>query len=212
VPIGDAEGVVVLEIVEPAGMTLEVESRGERRMPVAVPLSGTPQRGYAIAGAPVVRPPSVRLSGPAHWLAAQESVATLPIVLTGHRDTIDVMQALVPPPFGRATPGSVLVTVRIEAEENRTIDVPIEVRGIRGELSANPNPAFVSVSWRGPRSEAAALGPADYRARVDAGRRGRGAWRLPVEVTGPGLAEAGSGPPGWGGATVRPESVQVVLH
>ena len=212
VPIGEAVGVAVLEIVEPASMTLEVEPRSERRVPVAVTLSGSPLRGFAIAGSPVARPASVRLSGPARWLAAQESVTTQPVLVAGQRDTIELMLALVPPRFGRVMPGSVLVAVRIEPEETRSIQVPIEVRGIRAELSASAEPAAISVAWRGPRSQAGRAGAGAYRARVDAGRRGRGEWRLPVEITGPGLGQAGAGSPGGGSAAARPESVRVILH
>jgi hypothetical protein len=206
VPLPGATGVSVLEILEPARMTLEVAARGDRRVPVVVTTSGVPLRGF-VAGEPVVRPPLVRLSGPADWLAAQDSVATQPIVLAGRRETIEVMQALVASPgFARATPGSVLVTVPIEPEETRRLSVPLEIRGIRGELRAEPQPAAITVTWTGPVSGADALDAGAYTARIDAGRKGRGEWLLPVEITGPGLG--GPRPV----AVARPESVRVVLH
>lgn len=206
VPLPGATGVTVVEIVEPERMSLAIEARGERRVPIVVPLSGAPLRGY-VAGEPVIRPAVVRLTGPAEWLAAQESVTTRPIVLTGRKESIEVTQAIAPPPsFAHATPGSVLVAVPIEPEETRTIQVPLEIRGIRGELRAEPKPASITVSWRGPRSRADALKSGDYTARIDAGRKGRGEWRLPVELAGPGLG--GPRPT----ATARPESVRVVLH
>lgn len=207
VPLEGAGDVAVVEIVEPARLALEVAPRAERRVPVRATLSGSPLRGYVVAGEPEVKPASVRLSGPAPWVAAQESIASRPIDVAGAKETIEVLEALAPlPAFARTSPGSVLVAIRIEPEETRTLRVPIEVRGIRGELRAEPRPAAVEVTWRGPRSVAEGLEPASFRARVDAGRRGRGEFRLRVELDGPGLG--GPRPT----ATATPESVQVVLH
>jgi YbbR domain-containing protein len=211
VPLAGATGVTVLEIVEPARMSLEIDPRGQRFVPVRARLVGSPARGFLVAGAPRIRPARVRVTGPATWLAAQESLATEPIVITGRKEALEVTQALVaPPPFAHAAPGSVLVAVTIEAEEVVSVRVPIEVRGIRSELRAEPQPGTVVVTWRGPRSLAGKVEGGTYRARVDAGRRGRGEWLLPVEVTGPGLS--GEATPGRTVASARPESTRVVLH
>jgi hypothetical protein len=209
VPLGDAEGVTVLEILGPGRITFAVDPRGERSVPVFAPLSGAPARGFVVSAPPLVRPAGVLVTGPAQWLAAQESVLTRPVAIAGRRESLSVMQPIVaPPPFARATPGSVLVVVPIEAEETVTVRVPIEIRGIRNELRAEPQPASVAVTWRGARGAAGAIQASAYRARVDAGGRGRGEWLLPVEIRGPGLGAGGERT----GATARPESVRVVLH
>lgn len=216
VPLAGATGVTVLEIVEPARVSLEVAARGERRIRVFVRTTGAPARGFIVAGEAIVRPATVRVNGPAPWLAAQESLFAQPIAVSGRRETLEVVQPLVAlPPFARAMPGSVLVAIPIDAEETRTVRVPIEIRGIRNELRAEPQPATIAVTWRGPRGAAAEIQASAYQARIDAGRRGRGEWLLPVEVSGPGLAGGGARNervPGRMGATARPESVRVVLH
>jgi hypothetical protein len=207
VPLAGSEGVTVLEILEPSRLVFAVDPRGERRIPVFAVTTGAPARGFVVSAAPSVRPEGVLVTGPAQWLAAQESVLTQPIAIAGRRESLVVMQPIVlPPPFARATPGSVLVSVPIDAEETVTVRVPIEVRGIRSELRAEPRPASIAVTWRGPRAGAGEIQASAYRARVDAGGRGRGEWRLPVEISGPGLAGARAP------ATSAPDSVRVVLH
>jgi hypothetical protein len=208
VPLEGAGGVTVLEIVEPR-LVLEVEPRGERSLPVFAPVTGVPARGYVVAGDPVVRPAVVRVSGPASWLARQDSLFVEPVAIAGRRESLVVVQRLAPlPGFVRAAPGSLVVTVGIDVEETRTIRVPVEVRGIRPELRAEPRPAAVTVTWRGSREKAGGIEAGAYRARADAGRRGRGEWLLPLEVTGPGLRPAGGGAL----AVASADSVRVVLH
>jgi hypothetical protein len=92
--------------------------------------------------------------------------------------------------------------VPIEAEETREMRVSVEVRGIRGEMRAEVRPAQVVVRWHGPRSAARGIDAASLGAYVDAERRGRGTWMLPVVLTGPRA----------GALTAVPESLRVSLR
>ncbi len=202
VPLEGTSGVTVLAVLAPEVLSLDVEPRGERRVRVVVAYDGEPQRGFAV-GTPLVRPAQVRLSGPASWLALQDSLFTRPIAVAGRRESLEVVQPIAAlPRFVTAWPGSVIVAVPIEPEQVRTIEVPIEVRGVRGELRAEPLPAFGTVTLRGPRSRVEAIDGDAFRAAVDAGGRGRGEWKLPLEWSGAGRVQG----------TVAPESVKVVLH
>jgi hypothetical protein len=208
VPLAGATGVTVHE-VEPARVSLEVTPREQRRVAVHVRTSGTPARGFVVGAETLVRPKSVVVSGPTPWLARLDTIFTEPVSVTGRRESLAVVQPIGKlPPYVRATPGSVFVAVPIEVEERREVRVPLEVRGVRSELRAEPQPASVVVTWHGPRSTAERIVPSAYRARVDAARRGRGEWLLPVLVDGPGL-DGGGGRPA---ASAAPDSVRVVLH
>lgn len=203
VPVGEAGDVTVVEVTDPQQIQLEVTARAQKRVPVAPALLGTPARGFALSGRPIVRPNVVRLAGPDAWVAKQESLRTEPINIAGRRDTLEVLQALSSPPtWAHAVPGSVLVLVPIEAESSARFEVPVSVRSVRPELSAQANPASVTVIWQGPRSRGEKLTAAGFSARVDAERRGRGEWRLPVRVTGAGQDRV----------RVEPDSIRVVLH
>jgi hypothetical protein len=203
VPLTDSPDVVVLEIVDPPQLTLEITRRAHRRLPVAAALVGTPARGFAVSGRPLIRPSLVRLAGPTEWIAQQETLRTEPINVAGRRDTLEVVQALTPPPdWALAVPGSVLVSVPIEAEVSRSYRTAVEVRSIRPELRAEVHPPAVTLSWRGPGSLASRLDESDFSVRVDVERRGRGEWMLPVRVTGAGSERV----------IAAPESVRVTLH
>jgi len=203
VPLGGMSDVTVLEVKDPSEVRLEVTRRASRFVPVSVPITGEPARGLMVAGPIEVRPRVVRVSGPSTWVARQETLHTEPVSIAGRRDTLELVQALVAPPtWASATPGSVVVSIPIDAEATKELSLPLEVRGIRGELRAEPRPAAVTATWRGPRSLLGSVDARNLRARVDADRRGRGLWTLPVVVTGPGAERL----------VVEPESVRVVLH
>lgn len=203
VPLAGSEAVTVVEITDPPQLDLEVTPRLERGLPVAPVLVGQPARGFVLSGPPTTRPERVRLSGPAAWVTKQDSLITAPISIAARRDTLEMIQALIPPPaWTHVTPGSVFVQVPIEPEATREVRVNIEVRGIRGEISADVRPEQVLVRWHGPRSAARRLDTQRFGAYVDAGRRGRGVWDLPVTLTGPRE----------GAIVVEPESVRVHLH
>lgn len=203
VPLGGTASVTVIEVMDPAEIRLEVTKRASRMVPVVVPLVGEPARGLMVAGAPMIRPATVRVSGPASWVARQETLRTEPVSIAGRRDTLELVQALVTPPsWADASPGSVLVVIPIDAEAHKTLTLELEVRGIRGELRAEVRPATIRATWHGPRSLAFAIDARNLEARVDAGRRGRGLWTLPVVVTGRGADQL----------ELEPDSVRVVLH
>ena len=202
VPLSGAGDVTVLDVFDPPQTSFQVAKRGHRMVVVEVPLVGSPGRGL-VAGDPIIRPATVRLTGPATWVARQDTLRTEPLSIAGRRDTLEIVQPLAPPPaWAHATPGSVLVAIPIEPETQKTLELDVEVRGIRNELRAEVRPPTINATWRGPRSRAPAVDARDFRVSVDAQRRGRGMWTLPVAVSGPGA----------GRLVLAPDSVRVVLH
>lgn len=203
IQLAGASDVTVVEVMDPSELRLEVTKRATRLVPVSVTLVGEPARGRMIAGALEIRPASVRISGPVTWVAHQETLRTEPVSIAGRRDTLEVVQPLVAPPvWAHATPGSVLVSIPIDEASTKELSLDLEVTGIRGELRAEVRPPAVKATWHGPRSRARAVDARAFRARVDADRRGRGVWTLPVVLTGPGSERL----------TVSPDTVRVVLH
>lgn len=203
VPLSGTTDVTVLEVVDPSELRLEVTRRATRMVPVVVPVTGDPAGGMILAGAPEIRPASVRVSGPASWVARQETLRTEPVSIAGRRDTLELVQALVAPPvWAHASPGSVLVAIPIDVAATKALELDLEVRGIRGELRAEVRPPKITATWRGPRALSGAVDARDFRAVVDADRRGRGQWTLPVHVSGAGAEHL----------LLEPDSVRVVLH
>jgi YbbR domain-containing protein len=186
VPLAGTGDVSVIGVIDPAELRIDVARRAVRDVPVVVPVTGVPARGRLVSGPIEIRPAGVRLSGPAPWVARQETLRTEAISIAGRRDTLELVQAVTAPPaWAHATPGSVFVRVPIEEAAERTFSLQVEVRGIRPELRADPHPSTIDVTWRGPASLAAGVDAQANRAVVDAARRGRGQFTLRFTLEGP---------------------------
>jgi hypothetical protein len=198
------ENVEVLAPLEPATVHLQVEERAVDRIAVSVRLAGEPARGYVIAGGGSVRPEQVRISGPETWVDEQEGIETVVLDISGKKRPVETILALVPPPaWAGVTPGSVLVTIPIEAEARGVRAIEPAIEGLRGtNFTARVDPPEVDVFWVAPESrvEEALAG---LQVIVDVGRRGRGRYILPARVAGAGTTYVQS---------VSPESVAVTLH
>jgi len=202
-PLSGTTDVTVVGMVDPAEIRFDVTLRGVRQVPVLVPLLGNPARGSLVSGPTLVRPAMVRLTGPEAWVARQETLRTEPLSIAGRRDTVEVVQALVAPPgWAHVAPANVRVSVPIDLAEERTLSLDVELRGIRGELRADVHPAELSAIWRGPAALARRVDAHANRAIVDAGRRGRGTWTLPITLEGPDVDRL----------TPAADSVKVVLR
>jgi YbbR domain-containing protein len=197
------EGVEILAPAEPAAIDLTIEPRAQARVPVAVRWKGEPVRGFVLVGAPLSRPSEVRLSGPRSWVRSRDSVETETLVLTGKRDTLELVQPLLPPPpWASVSPGSVLVRVAIEPQDSGVRELTPVVTGLRPAFEARLDPPRVQVTWAAPRS-AASTAERGLRAGVDVEHRGRGRFRLAVRITGDGAGYV---------RAVSPESVTVAVQ
>ncbi len=186
VPLAGTAEVSVIGVTDPAEVRVDVARKAAREVPIVVPLTGAPARGMIVAGPVELRPARARLVGPAPWIARQETLRTEPLSIAGRRDTVEVMHAVaVAPAWAHVAPGSVFVRVPIEEAAEQTLALLVEIRGIRSELRADAHPATVQATWRGPTSLVATVDARSDRAVVDAGRRGRGQFTLPVTLEGP---------------------------
>jgi hypothetical protein len=199
------ENIEVLAPVEPTTITLILEPRATERVAVSVRVTGEPAPGYVIGGDPVVQPSQVRLSGPESWVIDQAGIETVPFDISGARSEVGaVTLALVPPPtWARVMPGSVLVSIPIEARASGIELLEPEIVGLRGaNFIAQVDPPQVKVSWLAPESRVEEI-LSSLQVKVDVARRGRGRFILPVRLTGAGTTFV---------QTVEPESVAVTLH
>jgi hypothetical protein len=198
-----AEGVEVVRPVVPSTIDLKLERRLSTRVPVAVRVRGEPPRGYGLAGSPTAHPPQVRLSGPASWVRAQDTLYTEPISLSGRRGNVAIIHPLAElPPWATAAPGSVFVRMTIDEEASGEVTLTPEIRGARDGFRVRLDPATVRVRWASPKDKAADA-TRNLEAQVDLERRGRGRYARPVRVSGGGAGVV---------RAVLPESVAVVVQ
>ena len=198
-----AEGVEVTGASIPPRVELTLEPRADVEVPIAVRYSGVPARGYFMQGDPQITPDRVRISGPRSWVHARDSVETEPLSIAGKRTDVEALLPLVPPPtWATVSPGSVLVVVPIGSETGGSADLDVHIDGLRpGFKAGRPDPPTVHVSW-GPSRQASTDPGRDLVAVVDAGHRGRGRFKLKVEVRGPGADHV---------IKVEPDSVAIVI-
>lgn len=104
-----------------------------KEVPVTCASSGTPAEGYSVVGTPVISPASVVITGRSAYLSSMTSVIIPPeyVSVMGARETVNQTVNLnsflpdgitfVDDSFG----GDVDVTVDIEANDRKVIDVPV---------------------------------------------------------------------------------------
>jgi len=198
-----SEGVDVAGPYQPQRIELTIEPRAEVDVPIAVRFHGEPAAGYFMQGDPQIRPDRVRISGPRSWVKARDSVETEPISIAGKRKDVEAVLPLVlPPAWASVSPGSVEVVVPIGSEAGGSADFEVQIVGLRpGFKVGRPDPATVHATWA-PSRQALTDPSRDLVAVVDAAHRGRGRYRLKVEMRGPGAGHV---------TKVEPDSVAIVI-
>lgn len=123
--------------LQPATLTLQLDSVQEKVLPVQVDLTGTPADGYQ-AGQPIVKPSSVNVRGPGSILSVLNK-AIVEVSLTGKKETIETSSPILfrdkkgNPVYGpdpsvdvlSSSPSSVDVVVPIQPQGLDSKDIPI---------------------------------------------------------------------------------------
>ncbi len=143
-----------LEInIEPEEVTISLEEKLGRNIPVVPQITGAPPEGYVLDDW-VITPNSVLLEGPRSLVEPIEELRTEEIDVSNRRDDFSLRLTLVTPDPLIHVPGGGIVDFSARIEERivtRTIeDVPVVVAGLRDDLRlATPLPTgFVQVQGR----------------------------------------------------------------
>ncbi|MEQ1833079.1 MAG: YbbR-like domain-containing protein [Candidatus Eisenbacteria bacterium] len=90
-PLPPDASITMENLVGPRVVTLEIDRKVHRDLPVKLQLSGQPASGYRWVGEMLLDPGFVRLTGPEQVLLAIDSVALAPVRFDGKRDTVTAM-------------------------------------------------------------------------------------------------------------------------
>jgi YbbR domain-containing protein len=168
----------------PDRISLAVESRLRRELPVEPTLSGRPPEGYEVY-ATQVRPPSVTVEGPASVLRGVTRIATDPLPLGERTRTFSESVWAVPDrPMVRVVAPSERIEVRVivdRAPVDLTFEgVGVALRGAGATAYADPPAARVTIS--GPPALVERLDRSHIRVLADVARPGtpRGT-RVPIQ-------------------------------
>ncbi len=160
VKINTEYDIVVERVVEPRELSLQVDRRAERSVPVRPRVGLRIADAYTQVGGVRVSPDSVRMVGPASQVRSVDAIETDSLYEEDLRADIDRMVAVRPPAetMIRLLTGEVRVTIDVqELAEYEIPEVPVAVRG--GPEGAGVSPARVTVRVRGGADLIGALDP-----------------------------------------------------
>ncbi len=150
-PLPEGVGTEVDRMVSPRTLSLELDIKGRRRIPVAPRIHGEPAGGFLWEGRVRVTPGAVEVVGPRQALAALDSVRLKPVTLSGRRDTVDFLvgpQSL--PEWCTMTPGEVELEIPVEPAITRRLVIPLDSPPGAGGLTVTPDRVTAVVT--APRS------------------------------------------------------------
>lgn len=153
--------------VVPERVTIHLERRRDRRVPVVARAGARAAPGHVIARTQV-EPDSVTLHGPASVIDRVLQVETAPLQLGELRTSASRQAGLVlPSDIGSVslTPGTVLVSVEVDSLLARQLEVPVRAVG-EGASAVTLEPARVRVTVTGPAAAVGSLTAADLVATV----------------------------------------------
>ncbi len=186
VKINTEYDIVVERVVEPRELSLQVDRRAERSVPVRPRVGLRIADAYTQVGGVRVSPDSVRMVGPASQVRSVDGIETDSLFAEDVRADVDRTVAVRKPEDTMITliPEQVRVTIDVqELAEYEIHDVPVAVRG--GPEGAAASPARVTVRVRGGADLIGALDPeTDLGLYVE-----YAAGRLPIRIPGDRLYE-----------------------
>ncbi len=141
--------------ISPSHLRVHLEKKISRTLPVRVPCSGQPYRGY-ISMEPACEPSHVTVTGPASLVNPLTAIETNPVDLSrrretfqkklpAHMDHMDTRSHLM-----QVSPNIILVTVPIQDQQvTRQINkVPVHL--LSGKYRATIHPDTISITIKGP--------------------------------------------------------------
>jgi hypothetical protein len=137
--------------VTPPALTLEWESRLERKLPVRAQLSGLPGPELELAGKTVVTPASLSVSGPRSAVEQLRDLATEPIAIADlgpgtHRRRVPLLPLPESITVSRAEEITVEFTIETRREQRRLRRLYVAALGVNGPVLLRPEHVDVIVA------------------------------------------------------------------
>lgn len=182
---------VSIEAFNPSYITVQIDRRMEKRLPVVLDLVGRPTAGFYLADSEAI-PPTAVISGPESLLAPLAAVRTQPIEIGGATGTFQRKVPLDLPELVTADSASQLVTAGIVIEEQVEIRVMagLPITGVGTPYTYRITPPSLDLTLKGParvldklRSENGIKVYVDLKGLAPGVHRERATISLPVTLT-----------------------------
>lgn len=156
--------------LEPGSVTATVTvERIGRTVSIVPNIQGTPADGYRV-GNPRISPPSITIDGPSDLLAQLIVISTMPIDVSGKRESFSVYDVALNLPTGTRVidRNTINVEVPIEAELQQQ-----QIGGVKVNVLVDPGfrftvtPSEIAVTLSGPRERIRQLSAGEVTAQVD---------------------------------------------
>ena len=185
--------------INPTSITLRLESKQTKTVPVSITLTDSPAPGYKVS-LTLATPSTLRISGPEKTLEQIDQLATQPISLKDVSESFKKEITLDLPEGVTGATGSVtpLVLVQVNIEENvivrRFADIPVESRNTAFQVKIAP--PLMDIEVRGSEKTLAGLSEANaIKAYVDLAGLAPGVYVRRAQITLPvGITLAGAKP------------------
>ena len=192
--------------VAPATIALDLEPSGSRAVPVVPAVEGEPAPGYVV-GEVSSDPATVLVVGPESRLRQLTEAMTEPVAVAGATAPVRAEVTVGVPDLALrlSVPRRAVVTVDVvPAPAERTLrQVPVHVRNVSAQLTAQVVPPVVTVRVRGSRPQVQSLRSDSVDAFIDLAGLGSGSYNLTVQAEARGQL---------GVVDVEPPVVQVALQ
>ena len=192
--------------VAPATIALDLEPSGSRAVPVVPAVEGEPAPGYVV-GEVSSDPATVLVVGPESRLRQLTEAMTEPVAVAGATAPVRAEVTVGVPDLALrlSVPRRAVVMVDVvPAPAERTLrQVPVHVRNVSAQLTAQVVPPVVTVRVRGSRPQVQSLRSDSVDAFIDLAGLGSGSYNLTVQAEARGQL---------GVVDVEPAVVQVTLQ
>ena len=199
-------GIEVVQVT-PSTIALMFENSLTREVPVVPSIEGTPAAGYVMVGKPTVSPEHLEIVGPETSVKRAIEAITETISIADAHDSVrqDVSVGLIDPALRLKMQRMVTVNVAIAPGplERSLRGLPVHIRNLGPQLSAQVVPSVVDVGLRGSREMLGRLSSDDVSTYVDVG--GLGAGQYPMSVHADATSRAGI-------THIEPATVQVRIN
>src|SRR5580704_3861725 len=178
-------GVEIVQVTPPT-VALVFEKSASKQVPVEPRLEGKPAAGFVV-GRRTVDPATVEIIGPDSAVERATEALTEPVSVSGAselvRETVKV--GMVDSALRLKTSRAAVVEVEIvPAPVERTVhNVPVHLKNLAPNLTAQSNPSTVDVSVRGAREGLNRVQVDDVSAYVDLAGLGAGPYTVPVRAS-----------------------------
>ena len=161
--------------ISPSMLTVRLENREKRKVPVKAVVRGEPATGFGL-GKATVEPAEVEIDGPRREVREVSAVRSTAVDVAGARETVIAPVSLEAPAAHTRIVGQGRVTVRVPVEPL------IAERTVRLRVAVPGGPRPIAAVLRGPKAALDAIDEASLRATPEPGNRSRRV--VPVRIEG----------------------------